>query len=153
MSNVVVTSLLVLFYNFKHESQEFVFFIFSECISKKSNLIYFLPSCFFFPKFFKIHSWCMSCCPKFIFIFLSSSIGERDPDHWSLLELVNIWVAFCVVVIQSPSPDQLFMTTWTAAHQASLSFTIIQSLLKLISIESVMPSNHLISVICFSSSL
>ena len=36
------------------------------------------------------------------------------------------------------------MTPWTAAHQASLSITISQSLLKLMSIESVMPSNHLI---------
>ena len=36
------------------------------------------------------------------------------------------------------------MTPWTAAHQASLSFTISWSLLKLMSIESVMPSNHLI---------
>ena len=36
------------------------------------------------------------------------------------------------------------MTPWTAAHQASLSFTISQSLLKLKSIESVMPFNHLI---------
>ena len=36
------------------------------------------------------------------------------------------------------------MTPWTAAHQASLSYTISQSLLKLMSIESVMPSNHLI---------
>ena len=36
------------------------------------------------------------------------------------------------------------MTQWTAAHQASLSFTISRSLLKLMSIESVMPSNHLI---------
>ena len=35
-------------------------------------------------------------------------------------------------------------TTWTAAHQASLSFTISWSFLKLMSIESVMPSNHLI---------
>ena len=35
-------------------------------------------------------------------------------------------------------------TPWTAARQASLSFTISQSLLKLMSIESVMPSNHLI---------
>ena len=35
-------------------------------------------------------------------------------------------------------------TPWTAAHQASLSFTICRSLLKLMSIESVMPSNHLI---------
>ena len=36
------------------------------------------------------------------------------------------------------------MTPWTAAHQASLSFTNSQSLLKLMSIESVMPSNYLI---------
>ena len=35
-------------------------------------------------------------------------------------------------------------TAWTVAHQTSLSFTISQSLLKLMSIEAVMPSNHLI---------
>ena len=39
---------------------------------------------------------------------------------------------------------QLFGTPWTAAHQASLSVTNSQGLLKLMSIESVMPSNHLI---------
>ena len=39
---------------------------------------------------------------------------------------------------------QLFATPWTTAHQASLSFTISQSLLKLMSIELVMPSNLLI---------
>ena len=39
---------------------------------------------------------------------------------------------------------QLFVTLWTAAHQASLSITNPRSLLKLTSIESVMPSNHLI---------
>ena len=39
---------------------------------------------------------------------------------------------------------QLSATPWTAAHQASLSITNSQSLLKLMSIESVMPSNHLI---------
>ena len=38
---------------------------------------------------------------------------------------------------------QLFVTPWTAARQASLSITNSQSLLKLMSIESVMPSNHL----------
>ena len=40
------------------------------------------------------------------------------------------------------------MTPWTVAHQASLSFTISRSLLKLMSIESVMPSNHL--TLCYS---
>ena len=39
---------------------------------------------------------------------------------------------------------QLFVTLWTAAHEASLSITTSRSLLKLMSIESVMPSNHLI---------
>ena len=42
------------------------------------------------------------------------------------------------------SPVQLFATPWTVAHQASLSITNSCSLLKLMSIESVMPSNHLI---------
>ena len=46
--------------------------------------------------------------------------------------------------VQSLSPVWLFVTPWTAAHQASLSITNSQSLLKLMSTESVMPSNHLI---------
>ena len=48
------------------------------------------------------------------------------------------------VVAQSLSHVQLFMTPWTAALQALLSFTVSRSLLKLRSIESVMPSSHLI---------
>ena len=48
------------------------------------------------------------------------------------------------VVVQSLSRVWLFVTPWTTAHQASLSFTISQSLLKLMSTESVMPSNQLI---------
>ena len=48
------------------------------------------------------------------------------------------------VVVQLLSRVQLFATRWTEAHQASLSFTISQSLLKLMSIELVMPSDHLI---------
>ena len=46
--------------------------------------------------------------------------------------------------IQLLSHVWLFATPWTAAHQASLSFTNSRSLLKLMSIESGMPSNHLI---------
>ena len=46
--------------------------------------------------------------------------------------------------VQSLSHVQLFATPWTAAHQASLSITNSRSLLKLMSIESVMPSNRLI---------
>ena len=47
-------------------------------------------------------------------------------------------------IVQSLSPVRLLVTPWTAAHQASLSFTISQSLLKFISIELKMSSNHLI---------
>ena len=49
-----------------------------------------------------------------------------------------------IAVVQSLSYVQLFATPWTAAHQASLSVINSQSLLKLMSIELVMPSNHLI---------
>ena len=48
------------------------------------------------------------------------------------------------VVIQLVSRVQLFLTPCTAVHQVSLSFTISRSLLKLMPIKSVMPSNHLI---------
>ena len=46
--------------------------------------------------------------------------------------------------VQSVSQVQHFVTPWTAKHQASLFITNSWSLLKLMSIESVMPSNHLI---------
>ena len=48
------------------------------------------------------------------------------------------------VVVQLLSHVQLFVTSWTAAHQASQSSTISQNLLTFMSIESVMLSNHLI---------
>ena len=47
-------------------------------------------------------------------------------------------------LVQSLSPVRLFATPWNAARQASLSITNFQSLLKLMSIELVMPSNHVI---------
>ena len=48
------------------------------------------------------------------------------------------------VVVQALIRVQLFATPWNIAHQASLSFTISPSLLKFMSIESVMPSNNII---------
>ena len=48
------------------------------------------------------------------------------------------------LVVQLLSCAQLFAVPWTEAHQASLPFTLSQSLLKLMSIASVMPSSHLI---------
>ena len=49
-----------------------------------------------------------------------------------------------LLLVQSLAHVRLFAAPWTAARQASLSFTVSQSLLKLMSIELVMPSNHLI---------
>ena len=59
--------------------------------------------------------------------------------HWPLYTYY-----FVYSLVQLLSRVQLFVTPWTAARKASLSITNSQSLLKLISIESVMPSNHLI---------
>ena len=58
--------------------------------------------------------------------------------------VVNTAQGTCCVVVQSLSGVQLFSTSWTAACQASLSFTISLSLLNLMFIKLVMPSNHLI---------
>ena len=57
-----------------------------------------------------------------------------------LIQLQNI----LHIEVHSLSHVQLFVTPWTAACQASISFTISWSLVKFMSIESVMPSNHLI---------
>ena len=59
----------------------------------------------------------------------------------------EIWVR-SVVVVQSLSHVRLFVTPWTAARPASLSFTISWSLLKLVSIKSAVLSNHLILCRC-----
>ena len=63
-----------------------------------------------------------------------------NPKCSSTWKLVSI----SVVVVQSLSRVQLFVTPWTAGHKASLSFTVSWNVLRLVSIESVMPSNHLI---------
>ena len=57
----------------------------------------------------------------------------------------SLWISLFVVV-QLLSCVRLFATPWTAAHQALLSFTISWSLLKLMSIESMMLSKHLILI-------
>jgi len=67
-----------------------------------------------------------------------------------LAVLISIWSSLYlelnldVVVVQLLSHVRLFVMPWTAARQASPSITNSRSLLKLTSIESVMPSNHLI---------
>ena len=89
-------------------------------------------------------SWCWTGRPG-VLRFMGSQSQTRLSDWSDLIwnRLYDIWISIAVVV-QSPSRVQLFTTPWTAACQTSLSFTISQSLLKLMSIESVMPSSHLI---------
>ena len=70
---------------------------------------------------------------------------SHTPIRWYWHFKLSGWFIMSgVVVVQSLSHVQLFATPWTAAHQASLSFTISQSLFKLMSIRLVMPSNHLV---------
>ena len=82
----------------------------------------------------------------FMFIF-----GLNTCTTHSIHNLVWFYINFhikmpylIVVVVQLLSHVQLVVTPWTAAHQAFLSITNSQSLLKLMSIELMMPSNHLI---------
>ena len=68
-------------------------------------------------------------------------------DHRTLSSQTTLWFDICtvvVVVVQSLSRVQLFGTQWTAARQASLSITNSRNLPKPMSIESVMPSKHLL---------
>ena len=51
---------------------------------------------------------------------------------------------FLIITVVSQLPSRVHVTPWTAARQAPLSSTVSQNLLKFVSIESVMPSNHLI---------
>ena len=62
----------------------------------------------------------------------------------NIFTVINMDLPARNVVVQSLSRVWLFVTPWTAASQASLSLTKSWSLLKLMSIKSVMPSNHLI---------
>ena len=75
---------------------------------------------------------------------IAFSIGT-DSHH------IIIYVCSEFSSVQSYSRVRLFVTPWTAARQASLTITNSRSLLKLMSIESVMPSNHLILSSCLQS--
>ena len=68
-------------------------------------------------------------------------------DYWYYFFSLNLSIGVGVAV-QLHSHIWLFATPWTAAPQVSLSFAISQSLFKLMSIESVIPSNHSIPLAC-----
>ena len=70
-------------------------------------------------------------------------LDEGSPKVWISSYKINKYQGYNVVV-QSLSHVRLYVTLWTAAHQASLSHVISRSLPKFMSIASLMPSNHLI---------
>ena len=77
---------------------------------------------------------------KFMYNCRTSPLGPRFHIHrFSQFQLCNT-----MLVVQLHSRFQLFATPWTVAFQGSLSFTIFWNLLKVITIESVMLSKHLI---------
>ena len=71
---------------------------------------------------------------------------EKKEPSCAIARNVNWCIHYAkeYIVVQSVSCVQIFATPWTAAFQASLSFTVSRSLLRLMSIESVMPASHLI---------
>ena len=75
------------------------------------------------------------------YIFLKQNITYEKSI---VLPLAQMFPSLQFTLVQSLSHVQLFATPWSAAHQASLSMTNSQSLLKLMSIESMMATNHLI---------
>ena len=91
-------------------------------------------------------------------LFPSSNFRSPEKGHllwktqcmhsvWHVISMESFLLLFLKkedVVVESFSHVQLYLTPWTAAYQAPLFFTISQSLLKLVSIELVMPSNHLV---------
>ena len=77
-----------------------------------------------------------------VYLFIVYTDVQLFQDHF-LADDLSLLTHSASVVVQLLSHVQLFVTPWTAAHQASLFFTISRSLLKLMSIESVMLFNHL----------
>ena len=85
-------------------------------------------------------------------VAISSSRGSSWLRDWTRVSRVSrigrrvlsYWATWEARTVQSLSRVWLFATPWTAAHQASLSITNSRSSPKLMSIESVMPSSHLI---------
>ena len=105
-----------------------------------------------------VHEISQSRILEWVFIYFSRGsswsrgwthcVSRQILYHWATWEAIidtDFWkLVWQVLVVQALGRVWLFATLWSAAQQASLSFTISWSLLRLMSIEPVMPSNHLI---------
>ena len=79
--------------------------------------------------------------------FVLSQFCGKGPSHLKTKHIRNSFLSHVILQfssVQSLSRVRLFATPWIAARQASLSITVSQSSLRLTSIESMMPSSHLI---------
>ena len=87
---------------------------------------------------------------QFLFMKENKNLMSRNNFHTTFIVLPIVIISKLVLIVnkhnsvQSLSHVQLFVTPCATAYQASLSFTVSYSLLKLMVIESVMPSNYLI---------
>ena len=81
--------------------------------------------------------------PAWIIMFLQQLLEVQVPSTMLLIISSNS-IPSATQFSHSVMSDSLLPHAWTAVHQASLSITNSQSILKLMSIESVMPSNHLV---------
>ena len=133
-------SIFLLSYNWQIQLYIFiVYMMFWHTNTIWATLLVCIELVILFLSFFTL-MWCITLMIVYVELFLH----PRDKSHFPLYQFSSVQSLSCV---------QLFVTPWTAAHQAYLSITNSQSLLKLISIESVMASNHLIFCIPFSSCL
>ena len=115
----------------------------------EEKLIYFDPTNLFCPSVLTLNKqinyeiWAsLSLVNKNISVFWNKDCMIENLQY----QLLFSWIfkAQYFLVVQLLSPVQLFATPWTAACHASLSFTISWNLLQIMSIESVMRSNHLV---------
>ena len=93
---------------------------------------------------------------KVVYLFLnaiSRTLRGKAPEYHWLFSQFSSWLPRLIVVVQSLSHLWVFATPWTAAHQASLSFTISHSLLKLMSRSQCCSLTTSSSVVPFSSCL
>ena len=92
-----------------------------------------------------MNEWCIEAMAEIPSIsFLPQVRDDFKEKTKTLSSFKNLFFRDFVIVVQSLSCVRLFSTLYTTAYQASLSFTISWSLLKLMPIELTMPSNHFI---------
>ena len=98
---------------------------------------------FYFRFLLLCQSWSLSNCVKTSFHRSSSPLCLFPQQQVTIVPNLTSPIHY-LLLVQSLSHVRLSITSWTAACQASLSFAVSQSLLKLMSVQSVMLSNHLI---------